>query len=83
MSLYCLNLSVTILQNLSYIEISQIWSKLIEIYVHFSQHPNARIRNGGIYGLNLIFNKTPKGILGKEEISKMLHYLSSSFTLPF
>ncbi len=78
-----MSLSEILIRNLSYIEIRQIWFRIIDIYVDFSLHPNAWIRYKGSFGLRLIFYNTPKGILEKEEIFNMLLILSNSFTLPF
>ncbi len=78
-----MNLSDTLIRNISYVEIKQIWFRIFEIYINFSQHPNAWIRCRGSFGLRLIFIKTPKGILEKQKIFKILLCLSSSFTLPF
>ena len=83
MMLFAVNLSVTILEALEYGEISEIWSKLIQIYVHLSESGNPRIRNGGVYGLNLVSRKSPPGVLGQSEISHIMQILSNAFSSPF
>ena len=83
MILFAINLSVTILEPLEYGELSPIWNKFIEIYLHFCKHENARIRNGAVYGLNLIVKKSPPGVLKQEEISFILHSISNSYTDAF
>lgn len=83
MILYALNMSVSMMESLSYEDMAHSWTKLTEVYLHFTEHGNSRIRNGGVYGLNLLLQKTPAGIFSKEQVTLLLQKLSNAFTKPY
>ena len=57
--IYTFNLCTSILEASNYEELSCYWGHIMDLFVQYCNHKNYKLRSIAVYGMGLIFERTP------------------------
>ena len=80
---FSFGLCVSVLDSCSYEDLSCYWGQMMTLFTQYCQHGAGKLRNYSVFGMGLIFQKTPLHLVEESNIDSWLKLLINSMNSPF
>lgn len=78
-----LALALSIVEGCSYQDVSGYWGDLMGLFIGYIYDPKVELRSISIYGIGIIFEKTPASQVSGNTVAEWLQVLSKCMETPF
>lgn len=75
---FALSLALALVEGCIYDDLSAYWGDLMSLFSSFISHGQVLLRNPSVYGLGLIFEKSPPFLVSADNLSTWLQALWNS-----